>query len=138
MKIKFRSWDNKSKRMFSYETLLEATCSMVHITNKELKTKGFDLEKPIPKGLFLPLYDDDLVFEQYTGINDKNGVEVYEGDKVRVFGGECHQGQYEYDFVGIIKRQFMGFDVVKNGVGQGFGYYDRDENIEVIGNIHET
>ena len=75
-----------------------------------------------------------LILEQYTEIKDKNLKEIYEGDIVRILGGEEHQGMREYDITGIVKFSHGSFCVVKDEVHYDFGSFD---SLEVIGNIHE-
>lgn len=63
---------------------------------------------------------------QFTGLRDRNGKEIYEGDILR--GGGNVFVQVEYD-----APQFCYKD-------NGFGYkfLNHPENFEVIGNIHDT
>lgn len=65
---------------------------------------------------------------QYTGVTDKNGVKIFEGDIVREFGGETYQGCYEIDNVLIVKIPDMLLNFV-------IGY---DCEREIIGNIHDN
>jgi uncharacterized phage protein (TIGR01671 family) len=103
--IKFRAWDTEEKTML----------------------KPFDLSSN-PKYWCDNLKDYPLM--QYTGLKDKNGVEIYEGDIVKILD--------YYNNIGIVEYSAPNFHIFDGDDGAT----DFDHNdwayFKVIGNIYKT
>jgi len=102
--IKFRHWDKKRKRM-EYEG---------HLVRYDGKQ------------------DENEVLMQYTGLKDKNGVEIYESDMVRYEVSKCSHCK---------KKDFLNERVSFGSLGATiFGQllWERTSKSEVVGNIYEN
>ncbi|CAG6014240.1 phage protein [Streptococcus pneumoniae] len=138
MTPRYRAWIKTEKRMFFSDDILA-----IDYENKEIVTQQVYFENGLPYDRDIYCYDfDEIELMQSTGLKDKNGKEIFEGDIVRTtrFLGRADEigGFYEYDkeFIGIVK-QLEGSWVIDTGSDAVCLWTEIEEN-EIIGNIYEN
>ncbi len=111
--IKFRVWDKRRRDMIT-----SSSNHYISLQGYLYWQFGFDT--------FDPLRPGEYDVEQYTGLKDKNGKEMYEGDIVDMDGD-----------VGAILWEEREASFIVKGKGWDTNCLSRND-ILVIGNIHEN
>ena len=125
-RFKFRAWNKEEKQMY-----YDAENTYDYMTgNPMIFAESFSCL----------LTNDEWIIEQCTGVKDKNGNLIYEGDIVKcgnATGIVCFGFYRRADehFPDSIYGYYIEWK--QSDFRQDFGYWATEERIEIIGNIHE-
>ncbi|MFW7029303.1 YopX family protein [Streptococcus pyogenes] len=126
---KFRAFNKKIQKMYSIDGFKasERKIYRCSLADDEFRSGCLETFHFVEDNL------DDYILMQSTGLKDKNGVEIFEGDVVEYDDGE-------YLFAGKVVKTVFGTYVKSYSF---FSFEDfSDENtmtadVEIIGNIYE-
>ena len=133
--IKFRAWDKSDKVMREVYGLLYPKISNHGNRDKfmvNMHCSDYEKQKAIILSDFeRPLEEIELM--QYTGLKDKNGKEIYEGDIVKETFG--HTGQVVFQYGAFLLADKKG-KIVELGEWQDSVV--SSVVCEIVGNIYEN
>lgn len=91
-------------------------------------------------GQLYTVYESTL--GQFTGLTDKNGKKIFEGDIVHVLGNQKVEDWKNVDYIGSVAFLDAGFCAIDGTIeDHAFRRYQLprlDFDLEVIGNIHDN
>lgn len=132
--IKFRAWIKEQNIMLRWIRNIWCTNNGEQLEwINERNSDHYDYLKNDYTNLLYGRNGDGVVLMQYTGLKDKNGKEIYEGDIANAIVVDFdHPEEIE-----IGKVVFKEGEWVIENKKDSYPLYYQDE-VEIIGNIHEN
>lgn len=120
--IRFRAWDRQHSKMHEVSSMVVGPTVTAWIENPKYPATGFQYQL---------VNGENADFIQFTGLHDKNGKEIWEGDIVRLpdgsFDSVCWENsQASFNFP-------MTFNLSEPMVSECHA-----NGVEIIGNIYEN
>lgn len=138
-KLKFRAWNNEHNKMYKVHSLFldrQGNVTGIHfIAHGGITTA--DVKSPYMEGIAVKVM-------QFTGLLDKNGKEIHEGDIVKVLN-VTYEGKVEKERIGHIGYNdkkccfYLEYSDERYGFKEGRNMtVGQFEEFEIIGNIYEN
>ena len=132
--IKFRAWDLSNERMVYYPYLFEPMADFRGTNEYNASFVFFEDWQDVDDGIWRPCH-----IMQYTGLKDKNGKEIYEGDKFKSILSHfnyyyvCHE-----DGCFVMKYKIGNKEFVWGKIDRCIELLKEWDIFEIIGNIYEN
>ena len=122
---RFRAWDSVEKKFVEHFFITDNSL----ICNMEKPTSDRKLPIPIEKS--------ELILMQSTGLEDKNGKEIFEGD---ILCDEGIEQESEFVYVTVSYREGMWVcdQITDELCGYGGALNEFNNDYSIIGNIYEN